>query len=423
MLVRRVSKLALYLLLVLPLSLLSVEMLTRLGYRAVRGKWFEVGKHQSTAHAPAMGEEGSAKPRNDTGLLSWPGAQYVEALHPYLGFVPVTLAQAKPKGVLRVIRSRSANKRIVAVFGGSFAGGVCLEGRDALKNALSEPGKTVEILCLAAPGYKQPQQLMALTYVLSLGGAFDLIINIDGFNEVALPLAENVPKGVFPIYPRAWFLRLQSVDDPLVTTHLIDLAALDREHKRWVNLQREWGLHHSIAVSLLWRRVERAYANERNQLVERMDELQRREDLSYAVTGPEVTFEDDSAAYEYLAKVWRDSSIQMKRISDGNDIDYYHFLQPNQYVQDSKPMTESEKRVAIRETHRYRPGVVAGYPILIRLGRDLVDAGVNYVDLTMMFRDVEEPLYKDDCCHLNPMGYEMTARRIGSLIRAEGSQN
>ena len=52
-----------------------------------------------------------------------------------------------------------------------------------------------QILCLALGGMKQPQQLLALEYFLSLGASFDVVINLDGFNEIALPYSENLPWG------------------------------------------------------------------------------------------------------------------------------------------------------------------------------------------------------------------------------------
>jgi len=41
-------------------------------------------------------------------------------------------------------------------------------------------------LCFSHEGYKQPQQLLVLSYFLSIGQPFDMVMNIDGFNEVAL---------------------------------------------------------------------------------------------------------------------------------------------------------------------------------------------------------------------------------------------
>ncbi|MGV2341075.1 MAG UNVERIFIED_CONTAM: hypothetical protein LVR18_46165 [Planctomycetaceae bacterium] len=56
---------------------------------------------------------------------------------------------------------------------------------------------------LALPGYKQPQQLMALNYVLSLGGEFDAVLNIDGFNDGALSILENAQPKASIAYPSA----------------------------------------------------------------------------------------------------------------------------------------------------------------------------------------------------------------------------
>lgn len=65
----------------------------------------------------------------------------------------------------------------------------------------------------------------------------------------------------------------------------------------------------------------------------------------------------------------------MHRLSQANGILYLHFLQPNQYVEDSKPMGPDERRVAYREDMRYRAGAVRGYPLLIRECRRFSAAG------------------------------------------------
>jgi hypothetical protein len=62
----------------------------------------------------------------------------------------------------------------------------------------------------AIGGYKQPQQLMALNYFTALGGEFDVLVNVDGFNEVALPPLENIPQ-TNPFCPRQWHLRMRMV--------------------------------------------------------------------------------------------------------------------------------------------------------------------------------------------------------------------
>ena len=74
--------------------------------------------------------------------------------------------------------------------------------------------RTLVPLCMAHEGYKQPQQLLVLAYFLSIGQPFDLVINIDGFNEVALSPLNNQ----------------QNLDISMPSaSHLIPLDQLDRQ--------------------------------------------------------------------------------------------------------------------------------------------------------------------------------------------------
>ena len=79
-------------------------------------------------------------------------------------------------------------------------------------------------------------------------------------------------------------------------------------------------------------------------------------------------------------------------------------------------MGDEERRVAIDLKHPYLRGIIKGYPELLALAGDLRAAGVNFTDLTLLFADVEEPLYIDDCCHFNEKGNEIMGRRIASRI-------
>src|SRR5690606_34769316 len=108
------------------------------------------------------------------------------------------------------IHRRSDEHVIVGIVGGSVALGFSLEGDAALARILTQhprlTGRRVTFVRLCLGGYKQPQQLLTISYLLSLGAEFDFVVNIDGFNEVVLPAIENVPVGVYPFFPRAWNL-------------------------------------------------------------------------------------------------------------------------------------------------------------------------------------------------------------------------
>ena len=41
---------------------------------------------------------------------------------------------------------------------------------------------------------------------------------------------------------------------------------------------------------------------------------------------------------------------------------------------------------------------------------------MSFHDLTMIFADVGEPVYADNCCHLNPRGDQIMGRTIGQAI-------
>ncbi len=179
----------------------------------------------------------------------------MEAIHPYLGWVltpevnegsfvagrkvPVNHLGFVDDGTS--IYRRSDQHVIVGISGGSVAQQMSLIGERAFRERLeSTPefrGKEIRFVRLALPGYKQPQHLMALNFVLALGAEFDVLVNIDGYNEIALSIAENDAGKVFAAYPREWDARLQDVVDPRVTSisyRLLQIHAIRRDWADWI---------------------------------------------------------------------------------------------------------------------------------------------------------------------------------------------
>ena len=96
---------------------------------------------------------------------------------------------------------------------------------------------------------------------------------------------------------------------------------------------------------------------------------------------------------------------------------YLHALQPNQYVPGSKPFTPFERKVAILPAQNAtRRAAEAGYPKLISAGSHLAEMGLPFLDLTRIFEKVEEPIYRDGCCHYHTRGYDMIASRIAQKL-------
>lgn len=56
------------------------------------------------------------------------------------------------------------------------------------------------------------------------------------------------------------------------------------------------------------------------------------------------------------------------------------------------------------------------YPYLIAMGKDLIDKGVNFYDLTMVFKNNDNPIYRDTACHINKAGNNILGETIGNII-------
>jgi hypothetical protein len=354
-----------------------------------------------------------------------------EVLHPYLGFVyspehdDASFRAIYGMGISRwgfvddkdPIQLASPDRLVVGIFGGSVAWYLSKESAetiiDGLRTVPAFRDKEVVIVRTALFGYKQPQQLLALTYLLSMGAHFDVIINLDGFNEAVLPVTENLQKRVFPFYPRTWFLRV--ADSPTsrsVVEHVLSLRAWRRTFAQTVTKPI---VGRSMTANIAWKLIDESVSNTINR--EQVEWLkQPASDGNYAATGPFTPYPDEALMYRDLADKWKTASLQMSRLARANGSAYFHFLQPNQYVPGSKPMSADERAIAIDEGFMFAHPARTGYPYLVAAGLDLLREGVWFQDLTRLFADVTLPVYRDNCCHLEKRGNEMLAATIASAI-------
>lgn len=360
----------------------------------------------------------SERPIN-IGEMRWT-ASFVEAIHPYIGFVAdprkskATISEYGFLDSKEPIISRSDDKIIIGLFGGSFARQLFSFSMEELEKALAPLGKKLIIVNFAMGGYKQPQQLMILTYMLSLGAEFDIAINLDGFNEVALPPA-NINYGVFPMYPRGWSYRVGNLQSPELLKKFGKLKILDDERLWWGNLFENVFSNYSVALSIIWKFRDSLLEKARFKLIQQIDNDKETTDTRYVVTGPDFAA-NKVELYHFLAMSWKRSSFQMDNICKSNGIQYLHFLQPNQYVNGSKPLSIKEKKIAINSNSPYFKHATKGYSVLLKYGAELYHEGVRFYDLTMIYSKIEKTLYRDDCCHVNKAGYDIVARRIGDTI-------
>jgi hypothetical protein len=348
-------------------------------------------------------------------------------IHPFLGYVMDPQiphgVQISAEGFSRVRSGPPPAGRprfTVGIFGGSMAMLLCHDGWEVLARELRRLPQAQEkepwLECYALGGYKQPQSLLALDYALARGERFDLVITLDGFNEMALPTAENLKLGVNPFYPRSWNVLASTVLGPRVLRISGEIAYLEHERASWAGLC-DGAFAWSSVCHVIWQAGDRRFGRRVGELEREL--LAEKASRSFAVSGPGFRYRPQGRrTFRELVDMWSRSSTLMAEVCRARGISYFHFLQPNQYLDGSKPLGKAERSVAFDPDHPYRPGVVRGYPLLIEAGKGLAASGVPFHDLTRIFAAVEEPLYFDTCCHVNARGSQIMAREMAARIAA-----
>jgi hypothetical protein len=315
------------------------------------------------------------------------------------------------------------NQFVLGIFGGSVAGWFCEVGADRLVADLRQQPffASTEIvpLCFAHEGYKQPQQLLVLAYFLSIGQHFDLAVNIDGFNEVAIG-SLNEQHGWDETMPSVLHL------DPLLTlvnqstltpAKLESLTAITRDRDRLTRLAAFLNRNRMASVDFVGGRYY-AYVDQRYRA-----ELVRFDTLPAAAPGrsaihvvPPVTRREGDQVFADIASNWLTSSALMSQLLAPRRVPYVHVLQPNQYYS-TRRFGDAEAKIAFNPGSPFKNGAARGYPFLERAST-AAGAPVMVHDAVHLFDADVRPMYIDDCCHYTRAGYELLADFTSKAVLA-----
>ena len=293
-------------------------------------------------------------------------------------------------------------------------------GGQALSEALARsfPDRRIIVVHAALDGYKQPQQLFALAYLLALGGEFDLVLNIDGFNEVSLPGTKNVDRGVAAAFPRDWSLIIADLHDVPSTLLAGEVLFLRDQRGRWASLFTGTPLRFSSFAQLGWMVRDRWFERRVEQTLTRLDAsiLAAEPD---GIMGPPAPSGDNDVQIGEMADLWSRCSLMMDQLCQAQGMTYLHFLQPNQYVAGTNVVGPRSGSDQVYGDHPLRADAETGYPLLIGAGQLLRLGGVRFHDLTGIFVGTTEVVYSDSCCHLNDRGNLILAQRILEAVLLE----
>lgn len=355
-----------------------------------------------------------------------PRAQALEdqriIVHPYFGYVVDPRAPGiNAFGFFRTppLTTRSPDRLVVAVFGGSVADQVFSLGQATLIERLEAApvfrGRRVEVISLALGGYKQPQQLLVLAALLAFGAQFDVVVNLDGFNEVD-GATDNIQDGVYPYFPHNWHLHAQRALDRDALLLVAQAEAVRAERAALRERFAIGPVRHSAFLLALWDALDRRQLARLRATMQALDDALAGGARPPQVSGPPVAFADTAEMYSELVEVWARASHEMESLCRSRGIQYLHFLQPNQYLEGSKVLTEDERRVAWNDDVADAGRVRDAYPLLIARGAELAAQGVDFHDLTGIFRDEAGDIYVDPCCHFNDRGATLVAEAIAAAI-------
>jgi hypothetical protein len=366
-----------------------------------------------------------------------------DGLHPYFG---PTHRQGHPFDIPETLRERSTtparlttnnfgfvaahdypfvktnpNQFVIGIFGGSVGAWFCQIGINRLLDDLKAnpyfKGRELVPLCLSHEGYKQPQQLLVLSYFLSIGQAFDLVVNIDGFNEVALA-SLNHQRGLDISMPSAMHLEplVNLVNQSSLTPEKLQSLAAISEYKERINyLVGRLQQNRSAAINVVLEQLHASATRRYQAELGRFGSLPSNpSNASLILATPSVTARDEARALADAATHWSEASALMQTMLAARGVTYFHVLQPNQYFT-TRTFTADEAKVARSDSSPFKTSAEAGYPALMRESAAL-KTRVNFLDATGIFDREASAVYMDDCCHYTLRGNQILADAIARQI-------
>jgi hypothetical protein len=321
---------------------------------------------------------------------------------------------------------------IVGVFGGSVARGTALNSGKVLERTIAEScpncQRPIKVLNFAVSGYKQPQQLFLLTELSLLNVPIDVVINIDGFNEVALGLTD-ASRGWHPLYPNKDFLlQALSLGTGNVTDEQLIQGGIAIQERRRANHLREWLVsrpllrHSEIARMVIGGMVQRCL--KRATLAEQLLRESVSPNIESAVFQlPDPHLGTEGASLNLVIDLWSRTSRMMRDVAWGMNAQYFHVLQPNQYLDGSKTLTPDERASAWAPERPWSRAAAFAYPHLRTAGAQLVRTNIDFFDMTQIFFNQSSTIYGDPCCHFNEQGYNILAATIGRSVGSALERN
>src|SRR5919199_2599608 len=322
----------------------------------------------------------------------------VERFHPFLGFIQQPGPDFRP--------GFEVNNKILPKY---------------LKQLPGLKDKEFVILSFATGGYKQPQQLLILNYFLALGQELDMVVNIDGFNEVALSNLNNKNEVDLAMPSIQHIGPLTSLANNSLSTKAMQATLRIQENKTRINQGLSSLQHCSLAacdalISVYVQNLVNNYKADVIKFEKERTKPQKNDSGSVIYINTNKSVLQDSLAFDEMAWNWAKSSIFMHKVLSASNVPYFQVLQPNQYYQTKRVFGEAEKQIAFNKETPYAKSVEIGYPALFKKMPNLEKNNINILNAVNVFDRTKDAVYVDSCCHYNKAGEVIFSDYVGRSI-------
>ncbi len=396
-----------------PLAILGGEAAVRVRMR-VNGEPYNAHKVR-TDLAELRSRQVDSVPLPGGAAMNTQKRENERIVHPFVATDSMSTFQQLDEDLARYTE-KDPDRLVILVLGGSVASLFGPAGQQRLRALLNQhpdlANRNIEFTNYGRGGHKQPQQLTRFSHLMLAGIRPDLVLNIDGFNEVALG-SKNHYQEMYPTYPSYthWMRFARSLSKGNGPgTELADVATDARDQ---LVAQIDFVLDHDFLQSALYgyyatksvRHMSAAYGKARTDYMEALKDSP----TASGVLGPK--FDGDlPEAIRLCVDTWMESSRQIQTLCDMYGIKYVHVLQPNLHDPGAKQMTAEEKeKGTIGEA--WLRGVFQGYPLLREGGQQLAAEGIEFIDATMVFSKIKTTIYYDSC-HFRDRGNQILAEGI-----------
>lgn len=312
----------------------------------------------------------------------------------------------------------SPNQYVVGIFGGSLAAHFATAIQGPLKKYFIEKlkearpalaAKEIVILSMAHGGSKQPQQFFTFAYFSQM---FDLTLNIEGLNDTLLS-----PNGKFPLdYPvMSQFFYTHSSEGKKLLRKLEEVRDIEK------SVVSFFYQHQFIAslntVQVLLPRLQHLLAQ---RYLKTMDQFFTHQSIYDRPRSFEHDhLQDESVRIKVKAEIWQKYVRFQANLAKLEGVRALFFLQPNQYIEGSKPIGKEEAKIAwVDAASRFRMTKKAYAHLESAVGA-MAKEGLEVFSLVQAFQREKRQVYIDGCCHINNLGNEILIDYMMKRLRRE----